>query len=252
MIQIKTEGIKEIQAQLGSFAGSQLPAGIMFGLARMGGELLKENRRIMQSVFDAPTPFMLSSLKITHWPKKTELYLDIGLEETPSRDVSIQGNVLEPHIPGFGSGRNRKGMETWLRAGGFMGSSQWLMPARTFRFNQYGNVPGPTAQKMLADVDAYSRAQYNSPIKKTKARKGKYIWGTMTSRSGKLFSGIFEVTGGNANWERGKWKLQMIAVDKAPRYEKRFAYFQLSQRYVDRNLPEAIKTGLMRALKTAR
>lgn len=252
MLNVEVRGLKDLQAKMSDLAKTQLPAGIMFGLAKIGRGVLTEERRVMKGVFDRPTPYMLNSLRINHWPKKTEPWIDLGLKDTPSRDVSIQANILEPHIPQFPTWRNRKGAEKWLRQGGFMRNDQWLMPARTFRFNQYGNVPGPTMGKMLADLGAYQRAQYNSPIKKTGVKKGKYIWGTLTSRKGKLFEGIFEVEGGNRNWERGKWKLQMVVVDKRPNYDKRFNYMGVAQRYADRNLLKAIEGGVVKALMTMR
>lgn len=252
MIDVKIEGLKELQAKMSDLAKTQLPAGIMFGLAKVGRGMLTEQKRVMDGVFDKPTPFTLNALKITHWPTKQEPYLDLGLKETPSKDVTIQGNTLMPHIPGFASHRQHKGMERWLRGGGFLEPGQWLVPARTFKFNRFGNVPGPTAQKMLADVDAYSRTQYRAPIKKTGPKKGKYIWGTLTSRRGRPFSGIFEVTGGNRNWERGRWKLQMVAVDKRPSYDKRFNYVGVAQRYADRHLLKAIESGVVKALMSAR
>jgi len=252
MINVEVKGLKELQAKMSDFAKNQMPAGIMFGLSTLGRGLLAEEKRVMSGVFDKPTPFTLNAIKINHWPKKHELWIDLGLKEIPSKDVTIQGNTLMPHIPGFASHRQRKGSERWLRAAGLMGEGQWLVPARTFKLNQFGNVPGPVAQKMLADVDAYSRAQYRAPIKKTGAKKGKYIWGTMTSRRGRPFSGIFEVTGGNRNWERGRWKLQMVAVDKRPGYDKRFNYVGVAQRYADRHLLKAIESGIVKALMTAR
>ena len=252
MLNVEVRGLKELQAKMTDLAKSQLPAGIMFGLAKIGRGVLTEEKRVMRGVFDQPTPFMLRSLRINHWPKKNEPWIDVGLKETPDKDVSMQSNILEPHIPEFTPYRHRKGAEKWLRLGGFMGANQWLMPARTFKFNAYGNVPGPTMQKMLADLGAYERAQYKAPISKTKARKGKYIWGTLTSRRGKLFQGIFSVEGGNRNWDRGKWQLQMVVVDKAPRYDKRFNYRGVAQRYADRNLLKAIEGGVVKALMTMR
>ena len=252
MLNLEIKGLKELEAKLSDLAKTQLPAGVMFGLAKVGRGILTEEQRVMKGVFDQPTPFMLNSLKINHWPKKNEPWIDIGLKETPSKDVTIQGNILEPHIPGFPTWRNRKGSERWLRAAGFMRNDQWLMPARTFKFNRYGNVPGPTMQKMLADLGVYERAQYNSPITQTKAKKSRYIWSTMTSRKGKLFEGIFEVEGGNRNWDRGKWKLQMVVVDKRPNYDKRFNYLGVAQRYADRNLLKAIEGGVVKALMTMR
>ena len=252
MINIKVEGLEALQKRLTEVAKTQLPAGMMFGLAKVGQGILQEQKRVMKGVFDSPTPFTLNAPKITHWPKKSELWLDIGLKETPTKDSTIMGNTLEPHIPGFRSNRNRKGAEKWLRASGLMDNDEWLMPARTFKFDRYGNVPGPTMQKMLADLDVYSKAQWRAPIKKTGVKKGRYMWGTVTGRKGQPVRGIFSVQGGNRNWARGRWSLEMVVVKKQPRYEKRFAYHAVAQRYANRHLVPAIESGLVKALMTMR
>jgi len=251
MITVQATGFRELEQQITAIQRTQLPYATMVALNKTGSGMMTKVRATMGEVFDRPTPFSLKKVAIGHWAKKTEPWLDIGLGITPSTSI-VEGSHLEPHVPGFPTHRRAKGAENWLRRGGFLRANQWLMPARDYPLDRYGNVRGPTMQKMLADMDVYSRAQYNAAIRRTRAARGKYMWGTMTSRRGRPFSGIFEIQGGNANWERGTWKLRMIAVDKAPTYEKRFNFIGIGQKYANTHLLPNLRSAVENAIRTMR
>jgi len=270
MITVQATGFRELEQQLTAIQRTQLPYATMVALNKTGSGMMTKVRATMGEVFDRPTPFSLKKVAIGHWAKKTEPWLDIGLGITPATTYDpSQLSHLEPHVPGYPSTREIKGAEMWLRGGGFMGSNQWLMPARNFTFDRYGNVRGPLMQKMLADIDAYSRNQYRPAITQTRLRGNRrtgrvrygrlvpvagrvHMWGTMTSRRGRLFSGIFSIQGGAGNWERGKWKLRMIAVDKAPTYEKRFNFIGIGQKYANTHLLPNLRSAVENAIRTMR
>ena len=261
MITVQATGFRELEQQLTAIQRTQLPYATMVALNKTGSGMMTKVRANMGEIFDRPTPFSLKKLAIGHWAKKTEPWLDIGLGITPSTTYDpSQLSHLEPHVPGYPSTRKPKGSENWLR-GTFLRPDQWLMPARNYPFNRYGNVRGPTMQKMLADIDAYSRAQYNPAITQTRATRRRrgvtvagrvYLWATLTSRRGRPFSGIFSISGGTDNWERGRWRLRMIAVDKAPTYEKRFNFIGIGQKYANAHLLPNLRTAVENAIRTMR
>jgi hypothetical protein len=265
MITVQATGFRELEQQLTAIQRTQLPYATMVALNKTGSGMMTKVRATMGEVFDRPTPFSLKKVAIGHWATKTQPWLDIGLGETPQiydAGGPRQISHLEPHVPGYPSTRKAKGAENWLR-GPFMREDQWLMPARNYPFNRYGNVRGPTMQKMLADIDAYSRNQYRPAITQTRLRGNRrrrgrpvagriYMWGTMTSKKGRLFSGIFSISGGADNWERGRWKLRMIAVDKAPSYEKRFNFIGIGQKYANTHLLPNLRTAVENAIRTMR
>ena len=264
MITVQATGFRELEQQLSAIQRTQLPYATMVALNKTGSGMMTKVRATMGEVFDRPTPFTMKHVNITHWATKTQPWLDIGVGLVlHTGGAPSEPSHLEPHVPGFPSTRKPKGAEEWLRAGGFMEGNQWLMPARNYPFNRYGNVRGPTMQKMLADMNAYSRALYNPPITQTRLRGNRrrrgnpvagrvYMWGTMTSRRGRLFSGIFSIQGGAGNWERGKWKLRMIAVDKAPTYEKRFNFIGIGQKYANTHLLPNLRSAVENAIRTMR
>ena len=264
MIAVQATGFRELEQQLTAIQRTQLPYATMVALNKTGSGMLAKVRATMGEIFDRPTPFSLKKVAIGHWATKTQPWLDIGLGITPTTTYDpSQLSHLEPHVPGYPSTRKAKGSENWLR-GTFLRPDQWLMPARNYPFNRYGNVRGPTMQKMLADIDAYSRAQYNPAITQTRLRGNRrrrngfavagrvYMWATLTSRRGRPFSGIFSISGGADNWERGKWKLRMIAVDKAPTYEKRFNFIGIGQKYANTHLLPNLSTAVENAIRTMR
>jgi len=270
MITVQATGFRELEQQLTAIQRTQLPYATMVALNKTGSGMMEKVRATMSEVFDKPTPFSLKKVAIGHWATKTQPWLDIGLGITPSTTYDpSQLSHLEPHVPGYPSTRKAKGSENWLR-GTFMRPDQWLMPARNFpTLDPYGNVRGPLMQKMLADIDAYSRAQYKPAITQTRLRGNRrsrgrhggplrpvagriFMWGTMTSRRGRLFSGIFNIQGGAENWERGKWKLRMVVVDKRPTYEMRFNFIGIGQKYANTHLLPNLSTAVENAIRTMR
>lgn len=99
----------------------------------------------MKSVFDKPTAWTLNSLKVTR-TKGHNMTAIIGFKE-PDR---MQQHYLTSEV--LGGNRRAKGLEVALGAkfGGDVGE---LSPALGAKLNAYGNVTGPSIQKIIATLN---------------------------------------------------------------------------------------------------
>jgi hypothetical protein len=179
----------------------------------------------MRRVIDRPTPFILRSLRLTNSRGgrigrkalkggDAEVYLwfkdDYG-SFVQGRDSATR--IMLPQV--YGGARTPKSSEARLRRAGIIGRDEYLVPSRTAPLNKYGNIPRPTMQKILSDLQTYS---YSDASGNTKRRKRQYVIGEI-----KGTKGIFKVNGGISN-TKGNWKLIFIVVKGAPTYSKRLDF----------------------------
>jgi len=186
----------------------------------------------MRRVFDKPTPVVLKNLWFPRWPEVQDLNGELGFTDVLGHQGQMIINTLSPHIPGLPNTRNRKGMEIALTARGLMRANQYLVPSRTMKLNQYGNIPGKKASKMLNDIGAFAgRSGFSST---TKSSKVKYIWNEVRARGGGTVKGIWlksKVT------KKSTLKLQMLVVDSKPRFAKRFRFHQVAESWAKKVAP---------------
>ena len=240
---------KEIERRLNAIARKQVPYATSLALNNTAKDVIKAEQDEMRRVFDRPTPFILRGLRVTKYAKKTDLQAEVGFKDVYGRSGEAVENTLKPHIPGFPATRQPKGMERQLRRRGFLGANEWLVPSRTLKLNQYGNITGPLATKMLADIGAYKGISGFDGT--TKGRKAQYIWGEVKARSGGTVKGIWKVEGGRDNYARGGWSLQMVVV-KQPHYRKRFDWSGTARETFDKCYPARFDAAMDQAIATAR
>jgi hypothetical protein len=237
---------------LSDLATKQVPFALSLATNTLSKEIIGHESALMRSVFDRPTPFAESGLRIKKVATKADPAAEIGFKDVFGRMGDAVESALAPHIPGYPSERRQKGMERWLKARGFMDEGEWLVPSRTMRLDRFGNVPGSVASKMLADVGAYNAIRNPGARVTTKAGKGRYIFGEVNARKGGTVKGIWQVQGGREKYATGRWKLQMVVVKKRPTYRKRFDFYGEAERFAARNYAKHLVAAMDRAVQTAR
>jgi hypothetical protein len=241
---------------LSDLAVKQVPYALKEAVNSLSKDIIKHEQSIMRSVFDRPTPFVESGLRIKTWATKESPIADIGFKDVFGRMGSAVESALAPHIPGYESQRREKGMERWLRARGFMDNTEWLVPSRTMTLDRFGNVPGSVASKMLADVGAYRALEGTKGMttfrKKRGVAKAKYLFGEVKSKRAGTVKGIWSIRGGRDNHERGAWSLQMVVVNKRPSYRKRFDFYGEAGRYAEQHYARHLIAAIDKAVATAR
>jgi hypothetical protein len=242
---VKVSGIADVQQALAAIPG-EFRRAARNALNDTARDVLKHIEGEIPKVFHRPTrqvrrPFFLQKAE------KDNLVAELRMKDvfTTSSGASVIENVLTPHIPGYPATRQSKSLEVQLRRKGLLGANQFLVPSRTMRLDRNGNVSGGQAQKMLADLNAYT---YEGAPNATFDNKVRYIWGSVQPRNGKRITGI---------WLRARWQsrkpgaLAMLVVDGAPQYRKRFRLHDTAQQHVDRVMPMHLQLAVEHAFRRA-
>ncbi len=242
--------------ELSDLASKQVPYALKEGINSLAKDIIKTEQDLIRRTFDRPTPLVVNGLRVKTWATKQSPSAEIGFKDVFGRLGDAVEDALAPHIPGYPAQRNVKGMERWLRARGFMLGSEWLVPSRGMKLDQYGNITGSLASKMLADVGAYGALEgtrgMTTKRKKRGVSKARYLFGEVKGKRSKTVKGIWAISGGRDNHERGAWKLQMLVVSKRPSYTKRLDFYGEAERYTAAHYGRHLIAAIDKAVATAR
>jgi len=248
-ITVDTSGLTRL---LSSLRASEIPTAARNILNDVAREVVQREREEIKRVFNRPTPLIQNSPRVKTLAKPESLMSEVWLKDVfRSGTQSWSGDpvfrALTPHIPGFPNTRMQKGMEGWLKNAGLMKAGEWLMPARGYPLDRYGNVTGAQAQKMLADVRAY-RGVAGMPGA-TLARNRKYVWGTKQAGGGHTVKGIWTTKGRRGGRHYQLDKLMMVVVSGAPTYAKRFRFHDVGRLYAERIIPRLARLAIEHSIR---
>lgn len=255
--------------QLLNGAVQQMPYAVSVGLNNTAQEIRRAEVEEMQKCIDRPTRFTLNSLQVTP-ATKTSLVATVGLKKMEKRST----HYLEPLI--VGGPRHMKGFE---RAFG----KKWLLPGKAMTLDQYGNMPRTLIIQLLAYFQQFGEVGYKSNMTADKRARmakikrmqdGKALTKRQLAKDAKagyltiagkvyflslgrgvmgrrgeqhLMGGIYQKSGTHGV------KLTPIMIQgERPSYTKRFDYFGVAQRTIDKSLQANIRAAVSQALKTAR
>ena len=124
-----------------------------------------------------------------------------------------------------------------------MRKNQWLVPSRTAKLDKYGNVTGPRMVKMLNDIGAIRSSGFES---RTRAKKIKWVWAETQTSTGQTVKGIWDLAKLRA-YRPGA--LEMLVVDRRPRYGKRFHFHDIARRWAAIRAPRHARLAIQFAIK---
>jgi hypothetical protein len=211
----------------------QLPFAASLAVNRTAQTVREELRTEMGRVFKNPTPFTLNSLQISP-ATKSNVMASISLKDR---------SYLAPQI--FGGSRPMKRSEHWL-------GSYWV-PGLGLKgganvgslLNSYGNVNPGMITAILSYTgthpDLYSRRSDASLKKNKRWRKYAYF---IEYRNGRPI-GVFQRVG------KGDARTILFFIGN-PVYQKRFDFFGVGKRIIDRDLIVNFIDALRNAMQTAR
>ena len=225
MMSVKVE-MTGLESMMRDIKRKDMPRAVRNTLRDIMKDTMKREQREMRSVFKNPTRLILNGQRITKLPQDKDPSGEMGFKDVYGRKGEAILNALSPHIPGYQSTRNQKGMAVALTAMGLMTRNQYLVPSKTMRLNKFGNITGAAASKMLNDVGASKN--------RTGTAKTRYIWGEVQKKGGGTVKGIW-LASRFRNQQGGA--LQMVVVDKKPSYSKRFRYKEVARSWGDRRAP---------------
>jgi hypothetical protein len=241
MFKITVQGLEDVRKRLQKFGDREVQTAMRNAINDTARDSKARGEMEVMKVFDRPTPLVQRPFFVRRATLEN-LQAQVAVKNVFGRFGAALENALEPHIPGYPRTREPKGMERALRNAGLLGPNEWLVPSRSMRLNQYGNVPGSTASKMLNDMDAFgSVAGFDST---TKAPKVRYVWGEVSGVKGIWLASKFRRQQGGA--------LQMLVVKNRPTYSKRFRIVQVWERHAARVLPGHAQEAVRHAIRRAR
>jgi hypothetical protein len=191
------------------------------------------------TVFDRPTPLTINAVLYTKSTKDNlvaQVYIRNEVAGGTSPAQYLQAEVA-------GGQRLAKPFENRLRNAGLLDSSEYIVPAKGFPLDQFGNIPATTQRTILSDLQALNDPQGNSTSASRAARLRRKNVGknstyfesapVLSASQGKhqpLPRGIYQKTRSGSG---SKIRMVMAIVKTAPRYNKRFDASALAQQTFD-------------------
>lgn len=191
-----------------------------------------EEKSTISKIFDRPTPYTISSLKLTR-TKNHNMEASVWFKE-PDRMIQ---HYLVPQVEG--GGRRMKGFERAL-------DSTYLYPAKGARLDKYGNMPYGQIVQILsvlgrAEYVAGYSANITTRSRKRNRKPREFFW--LRGNRGKLTAGIYE------RQQKGRPKPVLIK-GKSPTYSKRFRFYEIGRRVVGESASSVFLMYLSRQTMT--
>ncbi|MTI13349.1 hypothetical protein [Sansalvadorimonas verongulae] len=216
---------------LEEFQKKHIPFALAVSLTKIGAIVRDDTRNEMQRVFNNPTRYTLNSLLLRPAQKK-----DINPTAVVMfKDMASRGNApakyLGPEV--HGGPRSVKGAASLLRGKGLLSSDEFLVPSRSAKLNQHGNITRAQTMKMVAGVKTEQKVD-------SKSRKAQYFVG----RPGGKAKGV---------WIRKGRKLQpFMLVTRQPQYRSRLDFYRIANKAVGKNYNKEFGRALGHAMSTGR
>lgn len=249
---------KALVRNLSDLERKQLPFATMLALNDAMFGVVNAWKEAIPQVFDRPTPFTLNSV-LYKKATKDRLYAEVWLRDE-IRDGTPPARYL--HREATGGAREEKPLEHLLRQAGVLTSDEFIVPARGFPLDQFGNVPGAVARNILADLqasrDEKDRSTAESRGKRARRRdigkRAVYFESVPTrgrshGRKQHLPRAIFQRT---ATGFGSSIRMAFVIVKGPPRYRQRFDAQRFAQKAFSEAFPRAFHTRLRNAVATAK
>jgi hypothetical protein len=245
--------LKEALGYLAFLRRDQIPFATAYALTKTAEAAKVDVEREIVKVFDAPTPYTQRAVFIRP-AQKNRLVAQVKL-----KDQSVKGipavRYLIHHIEG--TQRQRKGFEEQLIRNGVMPPNMYAIPTKNAPMDRYGNVPRGIINRILSQL----QAQRDSTANESAESKRRYL-----ARRRKRNERYFVAYPGRAKtahltpgiWERvefgfgGSIRPVFVFTNTAPKYSKRFRFYETVERSIAQNLRAKFEEGFRVADRTKR
>lgn len=228
-----------------NLAAEDAPIVTAYALTKTGQDIKAAEIDSIKGVFDRPTRFTLNALALKPATKKdlvAEVFFKEGFGSIPA------WRYLGPHVEG--GARVHKSHERRLIRAGLMLSSEYAVPGSGIKLDSFGNVSGSTIERILSQLGAAEQAAGYSanatPKSRARAKKknvGRYFVMRSSGAGGradrKVAAGIYHRVG-------AREFVPVIMFVKAPRYQKRFPFYETARSVFDAKLLTHARAGFDR------
>lgn len=207
----------------------------------------------MRRVFDRPTKWVLGGVRYKK-ATRDKLHATIDLDFWGNKQGVAVEQVLSAQI--FGGGRNRKRHEVALERAGILPSGMRIVPGDAALLDGNGNMQAGQINQILSWFRSFGEQGYKANMsdrRRVSLERGKNgkigaAYFVLKRRRGKLPPGIYQ----RFRFAFGyAVKPVMIFVSRAM-YRKRFDFYGVAQRVVDRNLQPEFNKALESAFRSAK
>lgn len=216
-----TRDIKKVFAEQKRKANKVMAMAMNMTAKQVKEELIEE----MKKIFDNPTPFTLNSLFVIP-AKPDKLIVAIKIKDFAGKGTPAS-KYLSAQIEG--GTRTAQGKEKKLRNIGKLNPNKYAMPGKGVKLNKYGNIPGSKITQILSSLKAFEEVGYQMNRTKDSIKRNpnqnKYFVIHDGSKS-HLKPGVYYRSGKN-----GKNIKPILMFTKAPHYNKKFKFYELSVKH---------------------
>lgn len=277
-----TDNLSEVIAGLTGLERDQAP----FALRRAINETAKlvavDGNAAIRSVFDRPLPRTASAVKVFRGATKARMWAEVNVHSdakgydisdprvTASGKSSVFPNrYLAAQIDG-GPRVNKRFENALIKAGAMPAGKQAVFAKRSGYLDQFGNLSGARINQILSYFSAFPEAGHRANMTAKSRERLKYgtkdrATGGRKFAKGRKFGVEYFMSDGGDGLHPGVWernfaggaggktfiKPVLLFVDRAG-YTRRFDFYGVMQKSVERHLPKQFEAAMELALRTAR
>jgi hypothetical protein len=198
-------------------------------------------QKAMSSVFDRPTPFVTKSIvykkaNINDVNPRSKVFIadePIGKGNNPT-------NTLMPEISG--GYRKYKRFEKALRYKNILPPKMYAVPGADAKLDQYGNISGPWIVRILSALQGFTEVGYlaNETVRSRLSKKNPLELFVIKESQGKNWElGIYQ--------RAGKKIKQLIRFVKTPKYQERFKFYTMAEKFFNENVMKQLNYQLSKS-----
>lgn len=223
--------VGEVSRWLDDAQKKQIPFATVYAMTLTARDVQTAERAVMEKVFDRPTPYTLNALRVVPANRKTMVasveFKDFG--GTPAK------RFLNPEV--HGGPRSQKSSERQI-APLMRGFAHWA-PARGTDRDAYGNLKGSEIRRILSQLKVSTNPDANSS-------------GSVRSKKNRKNNAYFIPKKGGAIYQRtGSGVKPVLVFIKAPRYRKRFPFYETAAHVVAEKFNVNFEVAFQRAMATS-
>lgn len=247
-ISIKPDLLKKIGQM-----DKQIAFGTRVAVTRTAHAVGQAERTEIDRVFDRPSSFTRRGVLVV--PVKVAGNGRQFVAVVKLRDEASGGTAPSKYLQAQieGGPRRLKGFEKQLGRSGMseIAAGKFAVPGKGAKLDRYGNISQGTLIQILSALGlAEHKAGFQANrTERSAKRKGKRVRHFFMGRAGRGHRTL-------AVWERygaGQRQIKpVIAIVEQPKYAKRFKFFEVAEKTIEREWPGQFERAISEALATAR
>lgn len=231
----------DVMKALRNLSERDAPFVTAYALTKTAQDIKAEEIDTMKTVFDRPTRFTLNALYVKPATKTdlvAEVYFKDGFGSVPA------WRYLGPQVAG--GARVHKSHELRLIRAGLMQPGEYVLPGAGIKLDAFGNISGGTITRILSQLGAAEQQagyQANQTAKSRARAKKKNVGRYFVLRPGAGGRADRNVAPGVYFRAGAREIVPVMMFVKAPRYQKRFPFYERAQAVFQRKLVRRAREG---------